>query len=145
MGSRLVFTNAIAGPGFRLSPSCSPIRFDLVFPRGCLFIRIVNDKGRYRQHRAQSRLRKPSSRVECHSESESIIDRFSEVLLASDVTFCRLYRGVAKQKLDLFEFASTFVAKARAQLRRSCRMRHDRRWTIPRSGLVRSLLWVVNC
>ena len=49
--SRLVFTNAIAGPGFRLSPSCSPIRFDLVFPRGCLFIRIVNDKGRYRQHR----------------------------------------------------------------------------------------------
>ena len=43
--------DAIADPGFRLSPSCSPIRFGLVFPRGCLFIRIVNDKGRYRQHR----------------------------------------------------------------------------------------------
>jgi hypothetical protein len=42
------------------------------------------------------------------------IDRFSEVLLASDVPFCRLYRGVPKQKLDLFEFASTSVAEARA-------------------------------
>jgi hypothetical protein len=42
--SRLAFTNAIAGWGFRLSPSCSPIRFGLVFPRGCLFIPIVDDK-----------------------------------------------------------------------------------------------------
>ena len=25
LGSRLVFTNAIASPGFRLAPSCSPI------------------------------------------------------------------------------------------------------------------------
>ena len=46
MTSRLVFTNAIAGPGFRLSPPCSAIRFGLVFPRGCLLNRIVND-GRY--------------------------------------------------------------------------------------------------
>ena len=29
-------------------------------------IQIVNDKGRYRQHRAQSRLRKPSNRIACH-------------------------------------------------------------------------------
>jgi hypothetical protein len=45
--SRALFTNAIAGPGFRLSPSCSLIRFGLVFPRGCVFIRIFNDKGRF--------------------------------------------------------------------------------------------------
>jgi|HubBroStandDraft_2_1064218.scaffolds.fasta_scaffold163158_2 hypothetical protein len=40
MISRLVFANAIAGPGFRLSSSCSPVRFGLVVPRDCLFIRI---------------------------------------------------------------------------------------------------------
>src|SRR5208283_1297455 len=33
--------------GFRLSPTCSPIRYGLIFPRNCLFIGIVNDKGRY--------------------------------------------------------------------------------------------------
>src|SRR5258707_6550499 len=38
------------GAGFRLSPTCSPIRYGLVFPRGCLFFGIVHDKGRYRQH-----------------------------------------------------------------------------------------------
>ena len=38
--------DAIADPGFRLSPSCSPIRFGLVFPRGSFFTRIVHDKGR---------------------------------------------------------------------------------------------------
>ncbi len=31
------------GAGFRLSPTCSPIRYGLVFPRGCLFIGIVHD------------------------------------------------------------------------------------------------------
>jgi len=33
-----------------LSLTCSPIPYGLVFPRGCLFIGIVNDKGRYRRH-----------------------------------------------------------------------------------------------
>lgn len=33
--------------GLRLSPTCSPICYGLVFPRGCLFIGIVHDKGRY--------------------------------------------------------------------------------------------------
>ena len=32
---------------FRLSHTCSPIRYGLVFPRDCLFIGIMNDKGRY--------------------------------------------------------------------------------------------------
>jgi hypothetical protein len=35
-------------------------------------------------------------------------------LLASDVPFRRLHRGVAKQKLHLFEFATTQVAEAGA-------------------------------
>jgi hypothetical protein len=46
-----VFTNAIAGRGFRLAPTYSPIRYGLVFPSGCLFIGIVNDKGRYRSRK----------------------------------------------------------------------------------------------
>ena len=32
--SRLVFTNATARTGFRLSPTCSPIRYGLAFRRG---------------------------------------------------------------------------------------------------------------
>lgn len=38
-------------------------------------------------------------------------------LTAAGVPFCRLYRGGAKQKLDLFEFTSTSVAEARSSLR----------------------------
>jgi hypothetical protein len=34
---------------------------------------------------ARNQLREPLSRVECHCDSGSIIDRFSEVLFASDV------------------------------------------------------------
>src|ERR1039458_1181266 len=48
--SRQVFTKANAAPRFRLSPTCSPIRYGPVFPGRCLFIGMVNDKGRYRQH-----------------------------------------------------------------------------------------------
>jgi transposase InsO family protein len=33
-------------------------------------------------------------------------------LLATDVPFRRLLRGVAKKKLNLFEFATTYVAEA---------------------------------
>lgn len=36
------------------------------------------------------------------------------ILFASDVPLRRLHRGVAKQKLDLFEFAATQVAEAGA-------------------------------
>ena len=43
-----------------------------------------------------------------------MVDRFSEVLLASDVSFRRLHRGVAKQNLKRFDFATTCVAKAGA-------------------------------
>lgn len=53
--SRLVFTNATARMGFRLSPTCSTIRFGLGFPSGYLSIGILNDKGRYRQHRENGR------------------------------------------------------------------------------------------
>jgi hypothetical protein len=57
-----------------------------------------------------------SSRIACDRDSKSIIDRFVKLLLASDVPFRRLHRSVAKQKLDLFEFASTSVAEARSSL-----------------------------
>ncbi len=52
-----------------------------------------------------------------------MIDRFLKLLLASDVPFRRLYRSVTKQKLDLFEFASTSMAEAGAfygRGRRNC-------------------------
>ena len=75
---------------------------------------VVNDKGRYRQHRTQVRVPKLLSRAACDCNSESIIDRFLK-LLASDVPLRRSHRIVAKQKLDLFEFASW---RRRAQLRR---------------------------
>jgi len=42
---------------------------------------------------------------------ESIIDRFLELLPASDVPFGRLHRSVTKQKPNLFEFASSAMAE----------------------------------
>jgi hypothetical protein len=54
--------HATARTGFRLSPSCSPIRYGLAFPRGYLFIGILNDKGRYRQLRRERNLPNFSSR-----------------------------------------------------------------------------------
>lgn len=47
-------------------------------------------------------------------ELKSIIDRFSEVLPASDVPFGRLHGTVIKEKLNLFEFASGVMAEAGA-------------------------------
>jgi hypothetical protein len=54
------------------------------------------------------------SRIACYRDSESIIDRFFKLLLASDVPFRRLHRSVAKQKLDLFEFPSKSIAETGA-------------------------------
>jgi len=45
---------------------------------------------------------------------KSIIDRFSEVLPASDVLFGRLHGGVTKEKLNLFEFPSSTMTEAGA-------------------------------
>ena len=45
---------------------------------------------------------------------KSIIDGFSEVLPASDVSFRRLHRRVTKEKLNLFEFATSLMAQAGA-------------------------------
>jgi hypothetical protein len=45
---------------------------------------------------------------------EPVIDRFSEVLSASDVPFGRLHRRVTKEELNLFEFASSLMAEAGA-------------------------------
>jgi hypothetical protein len=43
---------------------------------------------------------------------ESIIDRFLEFLPAPDVSFRRLHGRVTEKKLNLFEFASSAMAKA---------------------------------
>ena len=45
---------------------------------------------------------------------KSIIDRFSEVLPASDVPFGRLHRRVTKEKLNLLEFPSSTMTEAGA-------------------------------
>ena len=42
---------------------------------------------------------------------ESIIDRLSQLLFASDIAFRRLHRRVTKEELNLFEFASSAMAK----------------------------------
>src|SRR6267378_3857223 len=39
-------------------------------------------------------------------DSDSIIHGFAESLLATQVFLCRLYRDVAKEKLNLFQFAT---------------------------------------
>ena len=46
--------------------------------------------------------------------SKSIIHRVLKFLLASDVPFRRLHQGVAKEKLNLLQFASTSMAEAGA-------------------------------
>jgi AcrB/AcrD/AcrF family len=52
----------------------------------------------------------------CGANAQWSFDHSTEVLLAAGVPFCRLYRGVARLKLALFEFASTSVAEARSSL-----------------------------
>jgi hypothetical protein len=46
---------------------------------------------------------------------KSIIDPFSEVPLASDVSFGRLHRRVTKEKLNLLKFSSSTMTKAGAR------------------------------
>ncbi len=57
-------------------------------------------------------LRGPKPKASMHTERnrESIIDRFTQLLLAPDVALCRLHRCMAKEKLNLFEFSSQFMA-----------------------------------
>jgi hypothetical protein len=70
----------------------------------------VNDKGRYRQHhRSGSALH--LSRGVAGKNSKSIIHRILKLLFASDVPLRCLHRSVAKQKLNLFKFASTTMAQ----------------------------------
>ncbi len=48
------------------------------------------------------------SKVSLHTERnwESIIDRFTQLLLAPDIALRRLHRRMAKEKMNLFEFPS---------------------------------------
>jgi hypothetical protein len=50
---------------------------------------------------------------EGYRNSKSIIHRILKLLFASDVPLRCLHRSVAKQKLNLFEFASTAMAAGR--------------------------------
>jgi hypothetical protein len=45
---------------------------------------------------------------------ESIIDRLSQLLFASDIAFRRLHRRVTKEELNLFEFASSAMTETGA-------------------------------
>jgi hypothetical protein len=74
----------------------------------------VNDKGRYRQHSQSGRACRLSDGVPCDRNFKSIIHRVLKFLLASDVPFRCLHRGVAKEKLNLFQFASTAMAQTGA-------------------------------
>jgi hypothetical protein len=48
------------------------------------------------------------------AEGEPIIHRSSQILLASDVSFGGLNRGMSQQELDLLQFAACGVAQPRA-------------------------------
>ena len=48
-------------------------------------------------------------------ERKTIVHRVSEVLLAAKVAFCRQYRCMPQQELDLFEFPATGVTQLRAR------------------------------
>ncbi len=52
-----------------------------------------------------------SSGVTCDRNSKPMIHRILKLLFASDVPLRCLHRSVAKQKLNLFEFASTTMAE----------------------------------
>ncbi len=60
---------------------------------------------------AKRRCLKLSSGVACDRNSKSIIHRILKLLFGSDVPLRCLHRSVAKQKLNLFQFASTTMAE----------------------------------
>src|ERR1700687_2683395 len=47
-------------------------------------------------------------------EAEAVVHRMSEVLLTAQVSFRRLNRGVAEQKLNLLQFAAARMTQLRA-------------------------------
>ena len=53
----------------------------------------------------------PSSPSGVRFDSDSIIDRRSNALLAAQVAFCRLDRNVSQKELDLFQLSSRGVAE----------------------------------
>src|ERR1700683_4072960 len=96
--SRLAFTNATARMGFRLSPTCSPIRYGLGCPSGYLFIGILNDKGRYRQHPSDSSTDSDTfNPTRIYGPSEGALDSDASNRAIWRSTICRLmtYGGFA--------------------------------------------------
>ena len=62
-------------------------------------------------------------------EHQGIIDRVLQILLRAQVPFRRQDRLVTQQKLNLFHSSSPpFARQGFAAVRRSCRMRHERRY-----------------
>jgi len=47
-------------------------------------------------------------------QADAIVHRIAKTWFASQLTLCGLYRKVAKQELDLLQFASSLVAQFRA-------------------------------
>jgi hypothetical protein len=81
----------------------------------------MNDKGRYRQHPKQQRLKPIRGGIASDQTSKAIIQRILKLLFASDASLRCLHRSVAKQKLKLFQFASTTIARPGVVRRRSWR------------------------
>lgn len=50
-----------------------------------------------------------------NSKVEAVVHRMPKVLLAAQVSFGRLHRGVPEQKLNLFDLAATRMAQLRAR------------------------------
>src|SRR5215467_9785461 len=57
------------------------------------------------------RLRLSGRRAGHNCEAEAVIHGVPEVLLASQVSFGRLHRGMGEQELNLLQFASARMAK----------------------------------
>jgi hypothetical protein len=49
------------------------------------------------------------------AEVEQIVDRVPQILFAAEIAFRRLDRGMAQQKLDLLQLATTAVAQLRTR------------------------------
>src|SRR5882762_4557107 len=107
------------GGGFRLSPTCSPIRYGLVFPRGCLFIGIVHDKGRSHQE-SRSPFLKGSNSVPTRlisRRASEIMEVFeggcdlksSEIGIAAEVGDSVVYHSLKEPKVYKLMFPSLLL------------------------------------
>lgn len=75
-------------------------------------MKMLNDKGRYRQFRAEASGPLRLGGIAADRDFEAIINRVLQFLFAPDVSLSCLDGGVPKQKPNLFEFTSAIVAES---------------------------------